>query len=217
MALFVRWQIDEEDAVEPLASRKLGRKFADIIARRDEKNVARVIVKPREQRSEHPRRNARVGLPRTGHATECLLDFVTHQHTRCHRIGDRQGASSSLLRLTDERTHQAADIEHKRWSAGLVAERFRELRLPATGRRKEHHTTRPTKRIRTALPPHRPLTEGFYRLKPTKVMKRFAALMKPQQAALLERLGLQFPNRIGLHRAMANERQRDRTLGFVAS
>src|SRR5260370_6650655 len=77
LSLLLRiWQIDEVNRIKAFGPRKLGRQFADVVRRRDDKHIRLVIGEPGEKMAEQARGDAAVSL--AANATERFLKFIDH-------------------------------------------------------------------------------------------------------------------------------------------
>ena len=154
--LFTAGQVHEEHTVEAFSTGELRRQLRDVVACPHEKHGAFVIVEPGEQRAEHARGDAGVGLARTRSPGESLLDLVAEEHAGGHGIGELEGLADVAFRLADQGAEEIPDVEDHRGPAGLVAQGFGKLALAAAGRRQEQDTAGTLAGLGLTLTPHGP-------------------------------------------------------------
>ena len=148
------------------------------------------------------------------HAAQGLLQLVDQDHAGRHRVGDPQRLPRPLLRLADQRAHQRADVQEQRGPARLVAQGLRAGRLARARRPEQQHAAGPD-----VGPPPRPQGAGAERLEglqPAQVGERLAAAVQGQQAALLQRLGLELPEDVRRDPVVPDQREAEGVLGLDA-
>jgi len=121
-----------------------------------------------------------------------------------------------LLCLADQAAHQSTDVESDCRSAHFVPERLTELALAAARWRQEQDAPWTGQRAAIAVWPERPKAKRLERIQPTQIGKSLASPVELQQAAFLERLGLELPDRLRRQTAVPNDRQAEGAFGFIA-
>ena len=134
----LRWQVDEEDLVEPAFAQQFRREHVDAVRGRDDEDLLLLLLHPGQQGAYDAGGRAAVAAIAAAHAGEAFLDLIDPEHARLEGGRDLQGGADVPFGLADDAAEHLAEVETQKRVAPFLGDGLGDEALAAALDAEEH-------------------------------------------------------------------------------